>query len=217
MIKKWIVMIGIIVLSSCGVSTQDTFTAYLNQKKACDYINLEIVQSALGIKENIIKNPKYSDSYTNGFIGAKCNLNWDNSEDDRQEYIEKTISFNLNPLKANEIFPAKKSSEEQLLKKIEKANKSMESYTSRYDKNTIDQLKKGNEDSIRSLNNYALIEGIGDAATLTSLKDDNSTIYEIRVLLGNTVMKINLSSEVIKSKTKEKLIQLAKQLITSQI
>ena len=208
MIKIKHALIVCILLSSCSLSSKTSFSDYMSKEKACDYINVGTVKSALAINKEISKQASYSDSFFNGFIGAQCELTWEDNDENDQ-----TISFNLTQLKSNEVFPPKKLSEQQLLNKIAQANKATLAYASLYDKSTIDTMKRNNEVSIRNGNDYKIIKIQGNEAIFNTSQVNDLNLYTIKVLIGKIVIKVNLTSEAIKKAPKEKLIKLVNNLI----
>ncbi len=209
MIKIKLALIICILLSSCSVSSKTSFSDYMSKKKACNYISIDTVKSALAINKEITKQASYSDSLFNGFIGAQCELTWEDNDENIQ-----TINFNLTQLKPNDVFPPKKLSEEQLLNKIAQANKATLAYASHYDKSTIDTMKRNNEASIRNDNDNTIIKIQGNEAVFNTAQVNDLNLYTIKVLIGKIVLKVNLSSEAIRNAPKEKLIKLVNNIIT---
>lgn len=225
MIKSKLALIGLFSLSSCGVSSQGMFTDFYNKEKACDYLNVDTVKSVLSIEQDITKEAQFSDSFFNGYMGAWCELSWNDKNDETH-----TITFILTKPKSQDVFPPIKLSEKQLVSKINQANKSMESYTSHYDKSMIKLMEKNNNDSIRNTNDYQLIDNLGDSATLTKIvtnnddfnqsmagdlikKQDTIITYILSVKSEDFILKISSSAKDILKNTQETLKQIAQLIL----
>jgi hypothetical protein len=221
--KKTIILFSSFMLSAC-TSHSSVFTDFMNKDKVCHLVSDELIKTIFNVKGKIERFGKFSDSLFKGFIGNKCDISWLAGDDE-----EKGFSFTLISLKPDEVFPPKKLTNEQLLKKIAKVNKQTEAYTSNYDQATIEHMRKGNADGIRSHNDYQVINGLGHVAIISELvtnddaymqssfgdlveKQRDVVLYRLSVKSGNILLKASLSSAII-NEPNEKLIQLIKQIV----